>query len=137
MDRVTKETRSKIMSKIRSRGNKTTERRLRAYLVRYGIRGWKMHDSSLPGTPDFVFPAEKVAVFVDGCFWHGCPKCAKRPKSNQRFWDEKVENNVRRDRRVHRKRRRRGWSVIRIWEHNAKRFPNKQILRIKLSLQKA
>ena len=74
----------------------------------------------LPGRPDFAFPKAKVAVFTDGCFWHGCPRCYTRPKSNRKFWDAKVARNRERDREVSRGLRRKGWRVIRIWEHALK-----------------
>lgn len=81
MDRVSPSTRSRNMSKIRSAGNKTTEKRLRAYLIRSRLSGWHIHGSDLIGRPDFIFPKQKVAVFVDGCFWHACPRCAAYPKN--------------------------------------------------------
>ena len=112
--------RSEIMSRIKSRGNRSTEGRLRGQLVAAGIRGWRMQARDLPGSPDFVFDSERVAVFVDGCFWHGCKRCRNIPASNRRFWQEKIEGNRRRDRRVSRALRRDGWSVVRIWEHDLK-----------------
>jgi DNA mismatch endonuclease (patch repair protein) len=70
------------------------------------------------GKPDFVFRHVRLAVFVDGCFWHGCPRCYRRPKSNRRFWDEKMAYNRDRARLVNRELRRRGWQILRIWEHD-------------------
>jgi len=70
------------------------------------------------GRPDFVFPAAHVAVFVDGCFWHGCPAHGQIPASNRRFWKEKINRNIARDIRITRKLRRLGWHVFRVWEHN-------------------
>ena len=75
----------------------------------------------MPGKPNFAFPKQKVAVFVDGCFWHGCPKCYTRPKSNRAFWDRKRETNMARDKCVNRQLRGRGWKVIRIWQHSLKK----------------
>jgi DNA mismatch endonuclease (patch repair protein) len=83
---------------------------------RAGIAGWRRHQS-LPGRPDFTFKAERLVVFVDGCFWHGCPRCYKAPATNAAFWEEKLATNRRRDRRVSSALRARGWSVIRLWEH--------------------
>lgn len=68
--------------------------------------------------PDFVFPKLKVAVFVDGCFWHACPKCYIRPRQNRKFWDAKREMNQARDRRQSRALRKAGWTVMRLWEHD-------------------
>jgi DNA mismatch endonuclease (patch repair protein) len=67
--------------------------------------------------PDFVFPKLKTAVFVDGCFWHGCPRHGTQPRTNAAFWRKKIEGNRTRDRRVNRALRARGWEVVRIWEH--------------------
>ena len=71
----------------------------------------------LPGRPDFVFPRQRLAVFVDGCFWHGCPTHATWPKQNAKFWRTKIPGNQRRDRAVSRLLRKKGWRVLRIWEH--------------------
>lgn len=116
MDDRTKEVRSRTMSRIRSRGNRSTELRLIALMKAYGIKGWRRH-LPLPGTPDFVFRKERLAVFVDGCFWHGCPNCYTAPQDNKGFWQEKIRSNRQRDRRVVRELRQRGWRVLRIWEH--------------------
>ncbi len=105
------------MSSVRGARNRSTEWRLRSALVRAGLKGWRVTPSSLPGKPDFAFDRKKLAVFADGCFWHGCPKCYRRPKSRRGFWDAKVRENIARD---HSKRaclRRMGWRVVRIWEH--------------------
>ena len=113
-----KEARTRIMRAVKSKGNRTTEMRLRASLVSKGVSGWHLNDSSLPGTPDFVFKEERLAVFLDGCFWHGCPKCYRRPKSSQKYWDEKLQSNIKRDKRVRSKLRSMGWHVYRFWEHS-------------------
>ena len=111
-----KEKRSEVMSLIRSRGNKATELRLIEIFREYGITGWRRNQKLL-GKPDFTFRPERVVVFVDGCFWHGCPKCYKRPGSNQEFWDTKIAANRKRDRFVSRELKLLGWHVIRIWQH--------------------
>jgi DNA mismatch endonuclease, patch repair protein len=106
------------MGRIRSRGTKSTEKRLRALLVAYGMRGWALgHDTGLPGRPDVVFSSRKLAVFVDGCFWHRCRKCRSLPVSNVGFWRTKILGNQARDRRATRELRKLGWAVLRIWEH--------------------
>lgn len=112
----TKQKRSEVMSLIRSRGNKATELRLIEIFREFGITGWRRNQPLL-GKPDFTFRRERVVVFVDGCFWHGCPKCYKRPNSNQLFWNTKIANNRKRDRHVSRELCRVGWKVIRIWQH--------------------
>ncbi len=118
------------MSLIRGKGNKDTEQALLSLLRSERITGWRRH-LPLPGKPDFAFPKQKVAVFVDGCFWHGCPKCYTRPKTNRAFWDKKREDNMARDRRVSRQLRACGWRVIRIWQHALKRSPQTCLARIR------
>jgi DNA mismatch endonuclease (patch repair protein) len=114
MDHVPKEIRSKIMAAVRSRGNTTTEVPLGKLLWAAGIRGYRKHWAVL-GKPDFAWPCRKVAVFVDGCFWHGC-SCKYLPRSNTEFWRNKIEANRRRDRRVSEKLRADGWTVLRVKE---------------------
>lgn len=116
----TKEQRSRNMAAIRSRGNKSTEIALATLLRQQNITGWRRHYKKLPGTPDFVFPQKQIAVFVEGCFWHGCPKCKPSPKSNVGYWKNKIENNIRRDKKNRALIKKRGWIVIRVWEHQLK-----------------
>lgn len=106
------------MRAVKNRRVKSTELALRARLLRAGIRGWRTYVCSLPGTPDFVFDGEKLAVFVDGCFWHGCPSWYRRPLSNQSYWDAKVQRNRERDLQVNIQLRKEGWRVLRVWEHD-------------------
>jgi DNA mismatch endonuclease Vsr len=110
-------TRSSIMSAIKGKSNKTTETTLRLALVRAAVSGWRLHARDIPGRPDFYFDVEKVAVFVDGCFWHGCSTCGHVPKTRSEFWGEKFKRNKARDLRVNRTLRCDGIRVIRIWEH--------------------
>jgi len=131
MDKVSRATRSRNMSRIRSRGNLTTEKRFRAYLVRFRISGWRLQGSLLPGCPDFIFPRQRIAVFVDGCFWHGCPRCGHRPKSNRRYWSPKLTQNRERDIKVSREIRKHGWHVLRIWEHEIRLNPSHSISRLR------
>jgi len=117
MDIFTKEKRSDVMSKIRSKGNKETELRLMALLRERGIRGWR-RGSKITGHPDFVFSRARLAVFVDGCFWHGCPKHCRLPATRKKFWHGKIANNMKRDRAVARELKKTGWNVMRIWSHS-------------------
>jgi DNA mismatch endonuclease (patch repair protein) len=103
------------MASVKSRGNRTTEAALAKILFAAGVRGYRKH-WPVAGKPDFAWPGLKVAVFVDGCFWHGCTRCKYPPRTNKRFWKEKIETNRRRDRRVSARLRREGWSVIRVRE---------------------
>lgn len=115
-DVFTKEKRSEIMSRIRGKGNKDTELVMIQILRKYHISGWR-RNQAVPGKPDFVFPKQKVALFVDGCFWHGCPKHFNMPKNNRAFWEKKLLGNKDRDKYVSRILRRAGWKVVRVWEH--------------------
>lgn len=108
------------MSRIRGRGNKGTEVVVASLLRRNGLSGWRRHQM-LFGRPDFLFRKERVAVFVDGCFWHGCARHGNAPASNKDFWARKLAANKNRDKRVSRELRRNGWKVLRIWEHELKR----------------
>jgi DNA mismatch endonuclease (patch repair protein) len=116
-DVFTKAKRSEVMSKIRGKGNKDTEVALAKLFRVHGITGWRRH-YPITGKPDFAFPKQKVAVFVDGCFWHGCPKHGTQPKGNSVFWAAKLETNKARDRRVNRELKAKGWRVVRVWEHD-------------------
>jgi DNA mismatch endonuclease (patch repair protein) len=88
----------------------------------------------LPGSPDFVFREQRIAVFVDGCFWHGCPKHFRVPKSNVRFWKSKIEGNRSRDFRVRSDLRRLGWRVVRIWEHSMRNTPSRSVHKVAKAL---
>lgn len=134
MDTISKSERSALMSRVRSCGNRSTEKRLRSALARNKIRGWRMQAREFLGRPDFVFDREQILVFVDGCFWHGCPTCYRRPKSRKKYWDAKVNGNISRDKRLRSSLRRAGWSVMRIWEHELVE-PSNAIERIKLKLK--
>lgn len=125
MDRMSKEDRSELMSKVRSSGNLTTEVAMARIMRLHGISGWRRHLRLLSFRPDFVFRREKVVVFIDGCFWHACPEHGSRPKSNAEFWRSKLESNVARDRRADMELVDSGWKVVRFWEHSVKRHPSR------------
>jgi DNA mismatch endonuclease (patch repair protein) len=118
MDVMTPEQRSRCMANI---GGKNTgpELRLRKALWKAGHR-YTLHPH-LPGRPDLLFVSARVAVFVDGCFWHRCPKHMTRPKTNARFWKLRLEENEQRDRRVNLELRRLGHKVLRFWEHEVEK----------------
>jgi len=126
--------RSARMALIRSKGNKATELRLAAILRAAGITGWRRH-ARISGRPDFVFFKARIAVFVDGCFWHGCRWHCRRPKSGSAYWEPKITRNKGRDREVVAQLRRSGWRVYRIWEHSLKQ-PEKVIARLNAVLAK-
>lgn len=132
-DILSKTQRSNLMSRIRGRNNKGTELVLRSLLKKHGIKGWRRH-APLPGTPDFALHEYRLAIFVDGCFWHGCARCSKSrnitPSTNRKYWSDKIVANRKRDRRVDRNLRDDGWRVMRIWEHALKKQPDGCVARI-------
>lgn len=107
------------MAAIRGRNNKTTEVVLADLLRRNGILGWRRH-VRLPGRPDFAFRQQRLAIFVDGCFWHGCPRHSRHVRKSGIFWVQKIRGNRTRDRKVTRELIEKGWRVVRIWEHELK-----------------
>jgi DNA mismatch endonuclease (patch repair protein) len=133
VDRVDKETRSRVMSTVRNKNTKLEES-LVAILEEAGITGFVRYGQGLPGTPDITFRGEKIAVFLDSCFWHGCPEHLRRPSSNKPYWEAKIEKNRKRDLRQRAALRRFGWSVLRVWEHDLKN-PVKIIKKISRRLE--
>ena len=109
-------TRSEIMKRVKNK-NSAAELALRSALHAEGLR-FRLHRRVEGVTVDIVFPGPKVAVFVDGCFWHGCPKHATFPKSNQDYWLPKLAENKDRDKRQSKYLQGMGWKVIRVWEHD-------------------
>ena len=116
-DVFTKAKRSEVMSRIRGRGNTDTELALLRIFRKHHISGWRRNQKVF-GKPDFLFRRNRLAVFVDGCFWHGCPKHCKIPAGNRVFWKKKFAANKARDHCVNRELRKLGWRVVRIWEHD-------------------
>jgi DNA mismatch endonuclease (patch repair protein) len=137
-DVFSKAKRSEVMSRIRSHGNKDTELRLMAVFRAQRITGWRrqirlrisdgMRNGKGSVRPDFVFRHEKVAVFVDGCFWHGCPEHFRRPTGNRKFWDAKIARNIERDAMVTKALRKAGWRVLRLWEHELAKKRERRLL---------
>lgn len=117
-DSLSKLERSQLMSKVRGRGNRSTEQQVEQVLRTCHIWGWVKHPARIRGCPDFYFTHSRIAVFVDGCFWHACPKCGRLPKSRRKFWAAKIDENRRRDLRVRRLLRSDGHRVLTIWEHS-------------------
>lgn len=110
------EIRSKIMAAVRQR-NTEPEMVLRRALHSCGLRFRLPQRGSLPGSPDIVFRSAMVAVFVDGCFWHGCPTHGTSPKTNASFWEAKIKRNRQRDEYVDERLKAMGWQPVRLWEH--------------------
>jgi len=113
-DVLTPKQRAYCMSQIKGSNTKpeiAVQKGLWALGYRYRLK------NKLPGRPDIVFPGKKVAIFIDGCFWHKCPKHFTMPKNRKKFWKDKIEGNVERDKIVNKKLKYMGWSVVRLWEH--------------------
>lgn len=130
-DVFSKDERSAIMSKVRSSGNKSTELKLISVFAEYHITGWR-RKYNVKGHPDFVFPKQKIAVFVDGCFWHGHDCRNTRPSYNAEYWNKKRERNILHDKEITDLFERRGWKVIRVWECELQK-KNRDLLLNKLS----
>lgn len=114
-DLFDKEKRSEVMRSVRSKGNKSTELKLISLFKKYEITGWR-RNYNVKGHPDFVFPKAKVAIFVDGCFWHGHNCRNTKPKDNEEYWNKKRERNKRHDQDITMRFEKRSWKVVRIWE---------------------
>ena len=110
-----KDKRSEIMKKVRSNNNKSTELKLIQIFKENNIHGWR-RNYKVKGHPDFVFLDKRIAVFVDGCFWHGHDCRNTRPKDNEDYWAKKRERNIKHDKEITEYFEKRGWIVIRIWE---------------------
>ncbi len=118
-DTYSPEVRRRVMQSVKS-SNTTPELMLRRELWAVGMRGWRVNRTDLPGKPDIVFGPARVAVFVDGAFWHGHPTKYWQGRSGP-YWDKKIERNMRRDRDVNRKLHEEGWTVIRAWDFEVER----------------
>lgn len=123
--------RSAIMRSIKSKRNKSTEMSLIKFFHEQGIKGWR-RDYSVKGHPDFVFLRKRIAIFVDGCFWHGHNCRNTHPKNNELFWLNKIRHNIEHDKMITEIFAKRGWVVIRIWECELKK-KNKALLIDKVS----
>lgn len=128
--------RSRAMSAVRGKGNRSTEVVFRMALVRAGVRGWTLHARHLPGNPDFYFPEQRVAVFTDGCFWHGCRQHGHVPTTNQEYWKAKIRINRQRDRRKKGQLAELGIRTVRLWEHDLTN-PDRAVGRVRVAISRA
>lgn len=119
-DRLRPQERSRLMSRVRH-SSTAPELLLRKALWSAGLRYRLRSCAKLPGSPDILFPGAKVAVFVDGCFWHGCPEHGTQSKTRPEFWSAKIARNRERDADVARQLSAIGWKVLRIWEHSIRK----------------
>ena len=114
-DKFSKEIRSRVMSRIRS---KNTDAELALKRALKGMN-FRFHPK-IRGNPDFGNKRKKIAIFVDGCFWHKCPECYIEPKSNRKYWLKKIDGNAKRDKKISQELAKDGWRVLRFWEHQIK-----------------
>lgn len=130
------ETTSKIMKSIRSQDTKP-EKSVRHILYSAGYRGYRVNYKKISGSPDICFTKWKIAIFVNGCFWHRCPYCnPSNPSVNKEFWDRKFRKNVERDKRYRKQLREENWEVVTIWECKLKKNPEYQVNRVIIKLKK-
>jgi DNA mismatch endonuclease (patch repair protein) len=134
-DTRTKEQRSRIMAAVKGK-HTAPEVALRKALWAAGVRGWRCHYRRAPGTPDLAWPGRRVAVFVDGAFWHGHPSRHKPGRSGA-YWDEKIQRNVARDRQVDAELHERSWRVVRVWDFEVRKELGNVIDRIVDALEEA
>ncbi len=123
------------MSRIKSQDT-IPEIQLRKLLKKNHLRGFKTH-YNLPGKPDLVSLEKKLAVFIDGCFWHKCPECFVKPATRTAFWLKKIRGNVKRDKLINGRLTKQGWKVLRFWEHEIEKTPEKIISKIVKTLKSA
>lgn len=116
-DKISASKRSDNMRAIRS-SDTQIELALRRALRRHGLTGYRLHRRDLPGRPDVAYVGRRLAVFVDGCFWHGCPVCYVAPTTKSEYWQDKLRRNIERDRAADERLRSDGWTVLRFWEHD-------------------
>lgn len=131
-----KESTSRVMSANKAKNTKP-EVALRKALWATGRQGYRLHSKQLPGRPDIAFGKKKLAIFINGCFWHRCPTCnLPLPRSNTEFWSNKFNANVARDKRKIKALQRIGWRTMTLWECKIASDPSKSAERIVRVLEK-
>ncbi len=130
VDKVDPQTRSRMMAAASKARDTGPELALRRLLFAGGMRGYRVHRKDIPGKPDIAWLGKRIAIFVDGAFWHGHPSAFAKGKSGE-FWDRKVAANIARDRRVDAELRAAGWNVLRIWDFELERDPQGCVERIR------
>jgi len=134
-DVLTPDQRKYNMSRIKAK-NTGPEAKIRKMLSAENIRGYRLH-YNLPGKPDMVFIKKRIAIFIDGCFWHKCPVDFQEPETRKEFWMKKIQSNVDRDKKVNAQLKEDGWTVLRFWEHEVRRNSDDVVRRIAETLEKA
>jgi DNA mismatch endonuclease (patch repair protein) len=121
-DNLSPQERHKTMKAVKGKAT-IPEKRLFSFLMRKGFRGWTKNDPLIFGKPDVAFKEKRIAIFIDGCFWHGCLACNKKmPKTNSGYWLKKIDRNKKQSQLVNKTLRVDGWKLIRIWEHELVKF---------------
>lgn len=129
VDNLKPEDRYKTMKAVKGKGTRL-EKCLFAMLAGMSLNGWNKNAGNIIGKPDVVFKEEKVAIFIDGCFWHGCPVCKRKlPDTNRQYWKKKITRNIELAKKNNQRLRREGWSVIRIWEHEMKNIDARRLIK--------
>jgi DNA mismatch endonuclease, patch repair protein len=123
------------MSRIKAK-NTGPEIKLRKLLSAHDIRGYRIH-YNLPGKPDIVFTKKKIAIFIDGCFWHKCPVCFQEPETRKEFWMKKIQSNIDRDKKVNDQLKDDGWTVMRFWEHDVRKNPEVIVKKISEEIERS
>lgn len=132
VDNLSETDRQRTMRAVQGKGT-GLERRLWAMLAGMGLCGWRRNPEGILGNPDVVFETERVALFVDGCFWHGCPHCQRKlPQTNAEYWERKIRRNVERDKKNSQALLDEGWTLVRIWEHELESEQSRATLRVSL-----
>jgi DNA mismatch endonuclease (patch repair protein) len=134
LDRLDEATRSRVMASVPGQGSRL-ERSFEELLTPEEVSECRWHAGELAGRPDVAFDSHSLVIFVDSCFWHGCPKHVRMPRSNRAYWLRKIERNAVRDRAVSGRLRRDGWSVMRVWEHDLKDAPSRVRARLSRMLE--
>jgi DNA mismatch endonuclease, patch repair protein len=133
-DALTKESRSRLMSRVRTRDTKP-ELLLRRALWAAGLRGWRLHPKTVAGRPDLVWIGRRIAVFVDGAFWHGHPDYYWGQSG--KFWDEKIARNRARDMQINAELAASGWRVVRLWDFEVEREADPCVERVRSAWEAA
>jgi DNA mismatch endonuclease (patch repair protein) len=134
-DQFSSEKRSQIMRKIKSKNTKL-ENKIISDLWKKGYR-FRRNVTSLYGKPDIAVKKYKVVIFIDSCFWHGCPEHCRMPASNKSYWENKIKNNKERDKKVTEHYKEKGWNILRIWEHELKNNYETTLTKIEKFINKA
>ena len=131
-DNLKSKDRRKTMQAVKGKGTRL-EKRLFSMLAGMGLRGWRKNVDNIIGKPDIAFAGQRVAIFVDWCFWHGCPRCKRKlPKTNRQYWRRKIQRNIALAKSNNRRLRADGWTVIRFWEHEIGKATDTGKLRAKI-----